>query len=124
MKTELRREEPGARWEPYLREFNRQNGARLTRLGVMKSDGGVEDLWLEDGLQLSGIDLDTEGDEAPSVEIMLGGEGASGRNVTRTVVRARKVVIRLDAEGRGEGLDIEDSAGATTVLRFETRSTE
>jgi len=34
----------------HLREFNRQNGARLTRLGVIKVNGGVEDLWIESGL--------------------------------------------------------------------------
>jgi hypothetical protein len=123
MKAEARLEGTRALWEPYLREFNRQNGARLTRLGILKAGGGVEDLWLEDGLPLAGVGLDTEGHE-PSVEIMLGREGASGRGVTHTVARARRVVIRLDADGREEGLDVEDAAGATTVLRFEPRPME
>jgi hypothetical protein len=124
MKAEARSEGTPARWETYLREFNRQNGARLTRLGVIESDGGVEDLWVEDGLPLAGIDLDRKGDDETSVEIMLGRGGAAERSATHTVACARKVIIRLDANGRDEGLDIEDAAGATTVLRFEPRPTE
>lgn len=122
MKPETRIEGPQARWAAYLQEFNQQNRARLTRLEVIKPGGSMEDFWLEDGLPLAGVDLDAEGSDAPRVEIMLGGEVVSERSMTHTVPRVRRIEIRLTADGSGEGLDIEDETGATTVLRFEPRS--
>ena len=118
----MKREGNQARWGEYLQEFNRQNGARLTRLGVVKPGASMEDFWLEDGLPLAGVDLDTEGRDAPRVEIMLGREGAAERSMTHAVPRVRKVGIQLSTDGHGEGLDIEDENGATTILRFEPRS--
>ena len=122
MKPEMRPEGVQASWGAYLREFSRQNGGRLTRLGVVKRGERLEDLWLEDSLPLAGVDLDTAGADAPLVQIMLGREGASERSMTHTVPHVGGVVIRLTPDGREDGLDIEDETG-TTVLRFEPCST-
>ena len=121
MKPEMKSEGARARWEAYLREFDRQNRGRLTRLGVVKRGERLEDLWLEDSLPLAGVDLDAKGVDAPLVQIMLGREGASERSMTHTVPHVSGVVIRLTPDGREDGLDIEDETG-TTVLRFEPRS--
>ena len=123
MKPEMRTEDPVAGWGSYLREFSSQNAARITRLGQIKVNGGTEDFWLEDGLPLAGVDIDTKGDDAPLVEIMLGARGEAERNMTHTVRRVRRVGIRLAADGGDEGLDVEDGEGVTTVLRFEPRAT-
>ena len=123
MKPEMRPEGVQASWGTYLREFTRQNGGRLTRLGVVKRGERMEDLWLEDNLPLSGVDLDAKGADAPLVQVMLGREGASERSMTHTVPRVSGVVIRLTPDGREDGLDIEDETG-TTVLRFEPRSSK
>jgi hypothetical protein len=122
MKPEKRIESPAAGWRAYLREFSGRNAARLTRLGVIKADGVTEDFWLEDGLPLVGVDIDTKGNDAPLVEIMLGARGEAGRSMTHAVRRVRKVGIKLAADGSDEGLDVEDGGGVTTVLRFEPRA--
>lgn len=124
MQPELRREGPQARWEAYLEEFNRQNGGRLTRLGVVRHGEGADDLWLEDCLSLTAVSLDAEGGRAPQVEIMLGREGAPERSMTHTVACVRKLSIHLTPDGREDGLDIEDEGGQTSLLRFEPRSME
>ena len=124
MKPEKRAEDIGAPWRAYLREFSSQNAARLTRLGAIKANGGTEDFWLEDGLPLAGVDIDTKGDDAPLVEIMLGARGGAGGGMTHTVRRVRRVGIRLAADDGDEGLDVEDGEGVTTVLRFEPRPTK
>lgn len=123
MKPEMKPGAIRANWEVYLREFSRRNCGRLTRLGVVKRGGRLDDLWLEDSLPLAGVDLDAEGADAPLVQVMLGRGGASERSMTHTVPHVSSVVIRLTPDGREDGLDIEDGTG-TTVVRFEPRSTE
>lgn len=124
MRPAARPEGPQVRWEAYLEEFNRQNGARLTRLGVVRPGASTDDLWIEDCLPLTAVSLDAEGGRAPQVEIMLGRVGAPARSMTHTVEGVRQLVFRLTLDGRGDGLDIEDDEGHTTLLRFEPRSLE
>lgn len=109
------------RWSIFLKEFDKQNRTRPTRLGEIKAAEALREYWLEDGLPLAGIDLDTEGAGAPLIEIMLGGEGeAAGRRMTHTISRARKLKLQFTADGREDGLEIEDAEGVTTILRFES----
>lgn len=124
MEPAMRPAGPQARWEAYLREFNRQNGARLTRLGVIKPGESTADLWLEDCLPLAAVSLDAEGGGTPRVEIMLGAEGARQRSMTHTVAGVRKVGISLTLDGAGDSLTLEDEEGQVTLLRFEPRSLE
>lgn len=119
MRPEVKAEAPWAHWRAYFREFNRRNLARPTRLGVVKTVNSMEDTWIEDGLPLGGVDLNGESSNAPSVEIMLGREGASEESMTHTIPGVRMVSIRLSADGTQDGLDIEDEKGAATLLRFE-----
>lgn len=79
----------------------------------------MQDYWLEDGLPLTGIDVDSHDEhQGPTVEIMLGSDEKG--HMTHVVKDARFVRIVLSASGETDGLDIEDSEGKTTVLRFET----
>jgi hypothetical protein len=108
-------------WSKFLRLFSQQNNGRPTRIGVFEGDAGrMNDYWVEDGLPLLGIDLDPEGRNAPSLEIMLGGADGA-RHMTHTVSQARFVKIVLSPDGETDGLDIEDGEGKTTILRFENQ---
>jgi len=96
-------------WTKYLRFFNEQNAGRLTRLGVFeRNDDVVNDYWLESGLPLSGIDLDSRG-KRPSIQITVG-------NFTHNVSDAVKLVFHED------GVDVVGADGQTTILRFESRT--
>jgi hypothetical protein len=94
-------------WTKFLKFYNEQNKGRQTRLGVFE---GENDYWLENGLPFNGIDIDARG-EMPSVEIML-------ENFTHTVKNARELNAHFSFEGGGDGLDIIDTEGKTTILRF------
>ena len=118
----MKREEQRDGWGVYIEEFNRQNRMRPTRLGEIKVGEVMEDYWLEDGLPLAGIDLDTHGKGAPTLEIMLGGEEETGNNMTHTVDRVHKITLQLTVDGQDDGLEIEDAGGVTTILRFESLS--
>jgi hypothetical protein len=108
-------------WSSFLTFFSRQNRHRPTRIGVFEGvPGAMTDYWLEDGLPLEGIDVDTRGSDAPTIEIMLGSNGNPERGeFTHKIARALFLRIILSASGESDGLDIEDENGATTVLRFE-----
>ena len=100
-------------WSTFLKLFSEQNRARPTRLGVLKSEfGATTDYWIEDGLPLAGIDVDAHG-EMPTVEIMLGDD------FTHTIKDARNIKLNFSFDGNGDGLDITDADGKTTILRFE-----
>jgi Family of unknown function (DUF5335) len=95
-------------WTQFLKFYNEQNKGRATRLGVFENEN---DYWLENGLPLVGIDVDTRG-ERSAIEIMLG-------NFTHTIRDARNIKILLSFDGSEDGLDITDCEGRTTILRFE-----
>ena len=59
-------------WQTNLSRFGERNNMRPTRLEILGPDREVtSDYWLEDGLLLTGIALDVNGDRSPNIEIML-----------------------------------------------------
>lgn len=61
-------------WQSDLAAFGKRNNMRPTRLEVLGPAGEVEsDFWLEDGLLLAGVDLDTDGERGSCVEIIAPG---------------------------------------------------
>ena len=106
-------------WSVFLKHFSEQNQNRMTRIGVYEGEPGeMSDYWLEDGLPLAGVDVDTHSKDAPVIEIMLGDRADDSRHLTHTVHNTRFVRIVLSASGEADGLDIENFEG-TTILRFE-----
>jgi len=108
------------KWTNELARFNERNHQRPTRLEVKASSQEVEsDYWLEDGLLFEGIDLDADGGRAVSLEIMLQAQTGKTRNhMTHNVAGVRRIDLGT-LKGRDQGLEIEDSKGAITILRFE-----
>lgn len=96
-------------WIPFLKEYSAKNEERPTRLGVFEpGNGGVEDLWIEDGLPLIAVDA-YENKGAMRIDIVL-------RDYVHPVDGVVKVMHATDD---GDGLDIQESSGRTTLLRFE-----
>jgi len=99
-------------WANYIRLFSEQNSGRPTRLGVFQKKGNVvNDYWLESGLPLIGVDIDSH-DERADVQITLG-------SFTHEINNAIELEFHLDLIGNEDGLDIRGADGTTTVLRFE-----
>jgi hypothetical protein len=71
----------------------------------------VTDYWLESGLPLIGIDIDTH-DAPPSIRITVG-------NFTHEIRNAVKLAFKLGEAGDEDGVDVSDAAGRMTILRFE-----
>jgi len=99
-------------WTKFLRFYTEQNAGRPTRLGLFQRDGKiVTDYWLENGLPLEGIDIDTK-NERSSVYVTVG-------SFTHEVKDAVDMLFRFSLSGDEDGLDISTSDGQTTILRFE-----
>jgi hypothetical protein len=109
-------------WQSDLAAFGKRNNMRPTRLEVLGPAGEVEsDFWLEDGLLLAGIDLDTDGERGTYVEIMLQAPSASNKNhMTHTVAGVKR--LGLETTGRDEVLEIEDGEGRVTIMHFESET--
>ena len=110
-------------WQINLADFGERNKLRSTRLEVVGSDREVEsDFWLEDGLLLSGVDVELNGDRGPTVEIMLHAPtAATHAHMTHTVAGVKRITIE-GPNGKDETLELEDKEGAVTILRFESVS--
>jgi len=108
-------------WQANLSAFGERNQMRPTRLEVLGPGRQVEsDFWLEDGLLFAGMALEMDGERGPSVEIMLQAPAAVSRDHMTHMVTGVKRVELETLDGRDQALEIEDSEGATTIMRFES----
>jgi hypothetical protein len=71
---------------------------------------------IEDGLLLSGIDLDVDSKSGPYIEIML--QSQAKNHMTHSIAGVKRVALET-SQGIDESLEIEDAAGAVTTMRFE-----
>lgn len=100
-----------------LTAFGARNNLRPTRLEVLGPTKEVEsDFWLEDGLLLSGIDLEVDGKSGPYVQIML--QSQAKNHMTHSIAAVKRVELET-SEGIDESLEIEDALGTVTIIRFE-----
>ena len=99
-------------WHEFLLNFSKRHRGKRTRLGVFEiRDGVVNDLWIEDGIPLVGIDVDTK-EKRQTIDIVL-------EHFSHSIENVSKITQVRDSEEVGVGLDIQDDDGKTTALRFE-----
>ncbi len=108
-------------WKSDLAAFGKRNNMRPTRLEVLGPVREVEsDFWLEDGLLLAGIDLDTDGERGTCIDIMLQAPPPSGKNhMTHTVGSVKRLELEI-TNGHDKSLEIEDGEGRVTIMHFES----
>lgn len=108
-------------WQSDLAALGKRNNLRPTRLEVLGPAREVEsDFWLEDGLLLAGINLDTDGDSGTCIEIMLQTPSASSKNhMTHTVASVKRLGLET-IDDRDAALEIEDGEGRVTIMHFES----
>lgn len=107
-------------WTRFLDLFLERNRDRPTRLGVFVESGeAFDDYWIEDGMPLNGITVEAN-DRRTDVELMFADAGGTGETQMTHVVRdAGSMKIELGLTGEKDSLEICDSEGKHTVLRFE-----
>jgi len=107
-------------WQTDLADFGKRNNLRPTRLEVLDPAREVEsDFWLEDGLLLAGVGLNTDGERGTCVEIMLQAPSITSRNhMTHIVAGVQRLELET-TDGRDKALEIEDGEGKVTIMQFE-----
>ena len=106
-------------WNSYVKEFNERNSLRATRLEVLSAELGDQEE--EQLLPFTGLSLEEKGDDAPSIEISLGGETAKEeRHLTHMIAHVRNIMRKVGADLREEAVMIEDEEGTKTILHFQT----
>ena len=107
------------RWDRCLRDFNRRNRWRPTRLTAFDNAGTQE---TEPGLPLVGVSLEKGCGGSPRIHIMLDEQDATNpRQQTFTITNVKRVTPNRGSDGRDESLEIEDDHGEKNLLRFETQ---
>lgn len=111
-------------WKADLAAFGKRNYLRPTRLEVLGPDRNIEsDFWLEDCLLLAGVDLDTDREHGPFVEIMLQAAKTTPANhMSHSVSGVKRIALNTD-DSEDEGLEIEDAEGIVTIMHFESEVT-
>ncbi|NIP38598.1 MAG: hypothetical protein GWO07_06900 [Candidatus Dadabacteria bacterium] len=104
-------------WEDFFNKFNKINSSRATRLSAFDELGAQT---IEHGLSLSGLDLQTKGQDSPIVEIILGREKPEQKHMTHSISNVTQVAVKFDDAGREEVLEIENEKGAKVLLSFES----
>jgi hypothetical protein len=106
-------------WDNFVKEFNRRNELRATRLEVVSAELGDQEE--EELLPFTGLSLEEKGEDAPRIEISLGGETAKEeRHLTHMVPRVKSIMRKIGLDLREEALMIEDEQGTKIILHFET----
>jgi hypothetical protein len=106
-------------WESFVKDFNHRNELRATRIEVMSAELGDQEE--EELLPFTGLSLEEKGDDAPRIEISLGGETAKEeRHLTHMISRVKSIMRKTGVDLREEALMIEDEDGTKTILHFET----
>ena len=95
-------------WQDILDYYGKKCVGRPTRLGVFENGN---DYWLEDGLPLTGVDIDARSADA-SIQIMLG-------HFTHTIRGVNRLTFHLSNDGNSDGFDVTDAEGRVSMLRFE-----
>ena len=106
-------------WINYFNEFTRRNQSRPTQLEVFGENGAQRE---EHGLPFVGISLE-RGNGRPSVQIMFGAlNGVTPGHLTHVIENVKEITPKRALDGRDEALEIVDSRGEKSLLRFERQS--
>ena len=106
-------------WDRCLRDFNRRNRWRPTRLMAF-DEAGTRDSGR--GLPLVGVSLEKGCGGSPRIHIMLEEhDGAHPRQQTFTITDVKRVTPNRGSDGRDESLEIEDDYGEKNLLSFESQ---
>lgn len=100
-------------WPGFFDALGRRRSEWITKVEVMSSEMG--DQVLNDGLPLSGITVETNGDRT-SIDISVGENTDSHQ--THNIQNPNRVAFLRADESHGDVIDIEEEDGTKTLITF------
>ena len=111
-----------ANWADYFKDFSEKNLKRPVRLEIFGELGALEEV---KKLPLAGIYVETEGENAPRAEILLGGLSAKEVDyLTHTVPNLKTVMTLAGGDNRESAVEFVSADGTKTLLSFEATIAE
>lgn len=99
-------------WDRYLAFFAKEWSGRPTRLGVFEpNQNAADDYWLECGVPFDSWTMDTKAGHR-TLHLQLG-------RLRHEIREPRQITFHLTIDGQEDGIDVLDSQGRKTILRFE-----
>ena len=104
-------------WNVFIKKFNRRNLLRSSKLQICDENGVATEVKL---MPFLGLDIEKKGENAPTVNIVLGDNTANGRHFCHNVENVHKLILKEDKVGQDEVLNIENENSEITLLTFES----
>jgi hypothetical protein len=109
-------------WANYFKDFSAKNFKRPVKLETFGELGALEQV---KKLPFAGVYVELAGENAPRVEILLG--GISAREIdylTHTILNVRTIMALSSPENLESAIEFESADGTKTLLSFETGNAE
>jgi hypothetical protein len=109
-------------WKNYFKEFSEKNIERPIRLEIFGELGALEEV---KKFPLAGVYVETDGEDSPRVEILLGGLSADeSDNLTHTIPNVKNIMTLKGSGDQASAVEFESADGTKTLLSFEAAATE
>lgn len=109
-------------WTNYFKDFSERNLKRSVRLEIFDELGAQVEV---KKLPLAGISVELSGENAPRLEIMLGGlSAAESKHLTHTVTNVTKILSRVDDNDVEDAVEFISEKGEKTLLCLEGKETQ
>jgi len=114
----MTREIPEMQWQEFLPTLSEQNQGHPVRLETMIPPGEGQPV-LAEGRPLLGVDIDSQGSEAPAIIVTVGGLEGQMPSFTHVIHKPTRLWVDEEAPGRAVGVAIESKDEGRTLLIFE-----
>ena len=109
-------------WADYFKNFSSKNFKRPVKLEIFGELGALEQV---KKLPLAGIYVELNGDNAPRVEILLGGISAKEVDyLTHTVSKVKTIMTLSSRDDFDSAIEFESTDGTKTLMSFEAQTAE
>lgn len=107
---------PRENWSTYLDELNKNAKDHTVRVEVMNRELGDQEL--AESVPLVGVDFETKGSMAGSIDIVAISPSKK-TDMDHRIAKPEHVYIKANDAGQLETIAIEESSGGTTFVYFE-----
>jgi hypothetical protein len=109
-------------WANYFKDFSVKNFKRPAKLEIFGELGALEEV---KKLPLAGVYVELNGENAPRVEILLGGISAQKvEYLTHTVSNVKAIKTLSGSDNLESAVEFESADGTKTLMSLETRTAE
>jgi hypothetical protein len=109
-------------WADYFKDFSLKNFKRPVKLEIFGELGALQEVRK---LPLAGVYVELNGENAPRVEILLGGISAKEIDyLTHTILNVKTVMTSSGSDNLESAIEFEAADGTKTLISLEAGTAE